>query len=186
MRSHDQLYQRKRVGSAAHILLHQPHAARRFYIKTTAVERDAFAHNRDAWVARVAPFQLNQPRGMFARCCFADSVNERIASFQRFPCRHCHIGLMRLGDALSLSPKRIGTKVTRRTVDQIAHQRRCARLKHDVIDLTRFTNKQHARAGYFRFAEIFMVSILTKHPPKHRFSSVGIQQPIASLGQNIR
>ena len=93
---------------------------------------------------------------------------------------------MRLGDALSLSLKRVGTKVTRRTVNQIAHERCGARLKHDVLDLAGITHEQHARAGYFRFAEIFMISILTKHPPKHRVTSIGIQQPITSLGQNVR
>ena len=47
-RADDQPGQRNRVGRAAHVLLHQPHAARRLDVEPAAVEAHALADDRDA------------------------------------------------------------------------------------------------------------------------------------------
>ena len=63
----DQPGEGERVGGAAHVLLHQPHAARRLEVEPAAVEADALADDRDPRIAGLAPFELDQPRRAFAR-----------------------------------------------------------------------------------------------------------------------
>jgi hypothetical protein len=63
--SGDEGGQRQRVSCAAHVLLHQPHSARRLDVEPAAVEADTFADDRDSRILRVAPFELNQSRRMF-------------------------------------------------------------------------------------------------------------------------
>ena len=54
---HDQPGQRERVGRAAHVLLHQPHAGGRLEVEPAAVEADALADDRDARIARACPIR---------------------------------------------------------------------------------------------------------------------------------
>ena len=102
MRRHDQLGQRQRMRGAAHILLHDPHSAGRLDVKPAAVEGNALADDRDARMARVAPFEFDQTRRMFARRRPADGVDQRIAAFERIAAGDGDFGLVRLGNAPGL------------------------------------------------------------------------------------
>ena len=70
------------------------------------------------------------------------------------PLGNVQLALMHLGQPGSLCLQFLRPKINRRPVDQIAHQRRCACLKHNIMDFTGFTHEQHARAGTVRMLAV--------------------------------
>src|SRR3546814_5542081 len=75
------------VRRAAHVLLHQQHAARRFDVEPARIEAHALADDRDHRIARLAPGKLDHARRMFARGGAANCVNHRIFAFQHIASR---------------------------------------------------------------------------------------------------
>ena len=120
----DQAEQGQSVRRAAHVLLHQPHAAGVLDVEPAAVEAHALADDRDARMLGVALFGLDQPRRALARGGGADRGDQRIA-FARARRREV---------TRTLPPKRAGlvahrllelgrAEVAGGGVDQVADQR---------------------------------------------------------------
>ena len=118
----DQPRQRERMGRAAHVLLHQPHAARRLDVEPAAVEHHALADDGDARVGRLAPFKLDQARLAPGRGGAADRGDQRIVLASSLPemTRTCAPDLRRLiaNRLLQLGRPEVGC----RRVDQVADQ----------------------------------------------------------------
>src|SRR3546814_4168254 len=74
--------ERQCVRRAAHVLLHQSHAAGRLDIKASAVEANAFAYDCDPGVFGVAPFHLYETRGKGLVGCSSDGMHHGIAVLQ--------------------------------------------------------------------------------------------------------
>ena len=67
--------ERQRGGGAAHVLLHEQHAARRLDIETAGVEADALADERHQRRALAPPRQVDEARR--ARAGAADRMDHR-------------------------------------------------------------------------------------------------------------
>src|SRR3546814_16519485 len=80
--AHNQPGERQCVRRAAHVLLHQSHAAGRLDIKASAVEANAFAYDCDPGVFGVAPFHLYETRGKGLVGCSYDGMNHMLAALE--------------------------------------------------------------------------------------------------------
>jgi hypothetical protein len=120
---HDQPGQRQRMGRAAHVLLHQPHAAGRLDVEAAAVEADALADDRDARMRPPCPIRARSAAARARGDAPADRGDQRIAlaparpevtstSAPKLPWRVAR-RLLELGRA----------EVGGRRVDQVADQR---------------------------------------------------------------
>jgi hypothetical protein len=143
----DQLGEAERVRGAAHVLLHQPHAARRLDVEPAAVEAHALADDRDARVGLAAPAQLDQPRGALARCAAPDRGDHRIAGVERVA-----IGDLDLAAAVVAKRADRGfelgrAEVGRGGVDEVADQGGGLGLADGAVDRGRLGGEQDARAG---------------------------------------
>src|SRR6478672_13589171 len=76
------------MRGSTHVLLHEPHSARRLEIQAAAIEAYAFAYDRHSGIFCLAPFQLDEPRRSRIGGAAADCRNEWIAFVQLFPDRH--------------------------------------------------------------------------------------------------
>ena len=101
-RAHHQPRQRQRMRRAAHVLLHQQHAACRFDIQPTRIEAYPFADHGEHGVAGVAPGEVDQARRVAARRRPPDGVDHGVILFERVPPHHFELGRMRLGELLRL------------------------------------------------------------------------------------
>ena len=72
---HHHVRERQDGGGAAHVLLHQQHAARRLDVEAAGIETDALADQRDFRMCRVAPAHIDQPRRTGGGA--ADGMNKR-------------------------------------------------------------------------------------------------------------
>ena len=145
-----QLGQRQRMRCAAHIFLHQRHAAARLDVQPAAIEGDALADDGDNRMRGIAPRGFDQ-----ARCLGGGAANGvdggEILIDQRFAGGHPHLGLaaQRVDHCLGQFGR---AQIAGRRVDQIAHQRHGFGLTGRRRNRAQAGGGQHARTLGFQAA----------------------------------
>ena len=119
-RRHDHVTERQRGGGAAHVLLHQQHAAGRLDVEAAGIEADALADQRDPPAPRRRPQrEVDQPRR--PRAGAADGVDHgKIARQQVVADDARELGAVPLGERARGILELLRAKVARRRVDEIA------------------------------------------------------------------
>ena len=174
MRCHNHFGKRQGMCSATHVLFHDPHAAGRFDIQSTAVERDALADDRDTGMPVISPVKLDQTWCMFPHRRFADGMNKRIAGLQRIPRCHGNIGLICFADPSGLGFERVGPHICRRPVDKVANQCGGRCLQGRARNAPRLFHQQHPHACDFGITQIFLIPVMAEHPANHGVARVYI------------
>ena len=76
-RGEDHVGEAERIGGAAHVLLHEEHAARRLDVEAAGIEADALADDGDLRMRRLAGDDIDEPRLAPRRRRPADGVDHR-------------------------------------------------------------------------------------------------------------
>ena len=121
-RLHDQPRQRQRRGRAAHVLLHQPHAARRLDVEAAAVEGDALADQRHLRRVLAPPADVDEARRLGRG--LADGVDERQIAFEEIvAARRFERRAEFLGELSRLAFERRRAEIVGGRVDEVAAER---------------------------------------------------------------
>ena len=130
LRIHHHAGQRQHVGGAAHVLLHDQHAARRLQIEPAGVEADALADQRHLGMAGIAPGDVDQPRRTIRG--HADGVDQWKVRFEILADGACVACAELGGELLRGRGQLLRPHVVGRRVDEVARQHRGIR---HAIDL---------------------------------------------------
>ena len=150
--------------SPAHVLLHQPHPARRLEVEPAAVEAHTLADDRHPRVVGLAPFKLDQAGRPLACRRTPDRSDEGIAFGQL---RAADDGTLRAGfvGEFAYSILDFGrSEIAGGRVDEVAHKRGCFGKANHAFDLRRIAGNQDARSafGLFRFRPESVEPMLAK------------------------
>ena len=119
IRAHEHARERQHQRGAAHVLLHEDHAARGFDVEAAGVEADALAHERDQRRALLSPAHVDEPR--LARAALAHLIDEWIVLPQQVLADDDPaFGFMLQRETLNRFAQFSGTQVVRGRIDEVA------------------------------------------------------------------
>ncbi len=163
----------RRVGRAAHVLLHDAHAGCWLEIESAAVEADALADDRDARVAGFAPFELDEARRALGRGGRADGGDQRIFVRQLLARGDPDVRARAAGFLAHCLLELGWAEVGGGRVDQVTDERGGFGEANRLVDARRFAGDEHAGAAVrLRLRAVGVEPVLSEQPAERRLAGL--------------